>query len=412
MTKHSTTTYQNLIIFLLSILPVIDSINGYLTYEGKITIGTVYKLFIVIVLFFSLLQSGQISTKKFAKLLAFILFIFISVILNIFMDTKANIKTDCIVKLIFNVLMFIFLYENIRCRIINNLALYRIFNYNTVLMIVCIAVPYFLNIGYSSYIGELGFKGFYYSLNELNAVQIILFYFCLYKLLYQTTWKSFLQTVGIFFCVLLTNTKSSMIACVLGLILWFICYFKRNKNIYVFISIIIVALLLGGFALSQFSAFMQRQEFLYNTYGGDIIATLTSGRIYYLSNAWGNLISGNGSFIQLILGNGFSTYHLIEMDLLDMFFFLGIIGVIVLLVFVNWLLRRSKINFKKDKSALRKFEFYIILAFSFFTGHIIFMAMAGSYFVMLCCFNLTFSIKDYKNVNETNIKALSVCCNT
>ena len=161
-------------------------------------------------------------------------------------------------------------------------------------------------------------------------------------------------------------------------------------------GLVIAAILLGlvvlkDFILEQVQGFMQRQTYLYGLYGGSMLDTIVSGRTFYLEKAWLALRQDPLYLLRLFLGNGFCSDILIEMDFIDIFFYLGAIGVLGLTASVIYFFILSLRNFKKDRTLVRAFGFLMIIGFSFLAGHTLFMATSGCYLVLYLCLCMTYT---------------------
>lgn len=401
MIKRMPMSYETIVIILLSILPIVDSINGILTYANKGSIGTIYKLIIIAVMLVMVLSDGKGLSRIFGAVLVAIGYIIFSIVINGVISDASMISVDYPVKLVFNIIMFFVLMQNVMDKHISGETLYKILNYNANVIILCILVPYALNIGHAIYSGNIGYKGFYYSQNELNAALIILFFFSLYKLNQKMTLWSVFQVVGIAVCILLMSTKSSLIACALGVGVYLYEYMRkengRKKIILIGILGIGVATV-SGFVIGKIVDMFTRQNSLFSIYDGSLLATLTSGRIYTLEDAWQQLMNCEDFVINVLIGNGFFSNKLVEMDFFDIFFYLGIIGIIGVLIFLMYVLVKGKKNMKKDKNAIRVTGLIVITAFSFLTGHVLFMATSGCYFILYCIFLMTYSNEVIKSI--------------
>lgn len=390
---------ESIVILMFSILPIIDSVNGYLATEGKFSIGTLYKMVVLVVLAVLIfLKSDRADKRDLMTSVMLIGFVCASIGINVGLGGTI-ISKEFPIKFIFNILTLVTLMQLVKQKIISGNAFYRIFDIGTLLMVICIMVPYILKVGYSIYSGNIGYKGFFYSQNELTAVLLILLYFSLYNLICNFSIKSILQTGGISLSILLTNTKSSMIACALGVVVFVIEYLRRreSKHKMVLIALAVVVIVgASGFVGRQIAGFMQRQTSLSNMYGKSIIATITSGRSYYIADAWSELMQNGHQFLKILIGNGFCSNVLVEMDFLDMFFFLGLTGVLGYCILGFWVYKKSARNYKSDHTIIRRVGFLIVLAFSFLTGHIVFYATSGCYFILLCLFDLYYETSERK----------------
>lgn len=386
---------ESFLIMAFSILPIIDSLNGFLIRNNALSIGTTYKFLLVLLLFIMNINYKEtISANGLKLFLCVIVYIGLSILINVLL-TGIDLNKDYPLKLLFNIMLLLLLFHSIQTKVITGNTIYKIFNVTVYFMIACILIPYVLKTGYTIYANNIGYKGFFYSQNELNASLIILFYFCLYKLVLKFDPKSILQTMGITICVLMTNTKSSMIAVGIGMIILIIDYLKRkeSKHKLIFLLAVVAVSALGiGFFQQQIMNFISRQGSLYSMYSNSLIDTLTSGRLNYVEAAWQELIQNKISMLRVFIGNGFCSKILCEMDIMDMFFFLGLFGVAASLIFFAYILKRANMNFKKDHSCIRFVGLILIFLFSFFTGHVFFMATSGCYFVLLCCFDCYYEL--------------------
>ena len=256
-----------------------------------------------------------------------------------------------------------------------------------------ILVPYALDMGYTIYSGGIGYKGFFYSNNELSVALIVLFYFSLYQLARRISILNLIQLGAIMICVLLLNTKSGMAACLAGGALFAVEYLCRKEA--KFKSLLILAMLLAlyvakDFIIEQISGFMTRQTYLHGLYGGSLLDTILSGRTFKLESAWEEMTAGSGFVFRFLFGNGFCSETLVEMDFIDIFFYLGFFGVAGISIFLVYVFAASVKNFRKDRTLVRPFGFLMVVGFAFLAGHIFFMATAGCYFVLMCCLALMY----------------------
>lgn len=384
-------TIERIIIFLFAILPVVDSLNGILITRGLPSIGTLYKLFTLGVLLVFTLREGSISAPVILSCLGIVMYMAASIFLNLYIFSGKLINTDFPIKLMFNVLTLALLVNCFKVGYIDGESIYTILNINTWLMIVMILVPYALGLGSTIYSGGIGYKAFFYSNNELSVALIILFYFSLYRLARQISILRLVQLGAIMICVLLLNTKSGMAACLAGGAL-FVAEYLLRKDTKFKIPLILV-LLLGlyvakDFIIEQVEGFLTRQTFLYGLYGGSMLDTILSGRTFFLEEAWAVLAEGPAFVFRFLFGNGFCSETLVEMDFVDIFFYLGFFGVAGLTGFFAYIFFAGVKNFRKDGTLVRPFGFLMVIGFAFLAGHVFFMATSGCYFVLLCSLNL------------------------
>lgn len=393
MIRTKSLTIERVITLLFAILPVLDSVNGILITRGLPSIGTIYKVFVLGVLLVFSIREGNFSAPVMLCCLAAVGYIIVSIFLNMSLLEGRLITKDFPIKLIFNILTLALLLNCYRAGYIDGRSIDRIFNISAWLMLFMILVPKALGLGHTIYSGGIGYKGFFYSNNELSVALLILFYYCMYRVTLKLSLLNLIQLGGITVCVLLLNTKSGMIACALGMVLFAFEYLRRKGAKYkgLLIAVMVAALYVAkDFIIDQVSGFMQRQSYLHGIYGGSILDTLVSGRTFLLEGALENLTQSEGFLMRVLLGNGFCSNSLVEMDFVDVFFYLGAVGVIALVVVLGVIFFKSIKNFRADGTWMRPFGYLMIIGFAFLAGHTVFMATSGCYFVLYLCFCLTY----------------------
>jgi hypothetical protein len=295
-------------------------------------------------------------------------------------------------KLISNLFIMGLILEN--KELLDGKSIFSVLNYSVFWILISFLLPYIFDVGNTIYAGGIGYKAFYFSQNELAAVIIILFYFVLYKITLNANFSTFVQLVGLIICMILLNSKSGLIS--LGIGITFICLrqlIKRGFRLNEFLVLIFLVLIFAAqknFFMEQLNKIFLRQNSLYSTYSNSWSETLFSGRTTYLSNAYNYLLNSNGSLFRFLFGNGFCSNVFIEMDFFDLFFYLGIFGLLFVIVFIKWVLKLSLYNFKSDNSFIRIIGFFIIIGYSIMAGHVLFTSFSGYYFILLCCFNIKY----------------------
>ena len=76
------------------------------------------------------------------------------------------------------------------------------------------------------------------------------------------------------------------------------------------------------------------------------------------------------------------------MDILDIFFYLGAIGVIFIIIVLFFFFKMIVHNSREDIGNMRIISYLVILAQLSIAGHVLFMAMSGCYFILYLCFLL------------------------
>ncbi len=393
MTRSKGLTTEKIIIALFMVLPVLDSLNGILITRGLPSIGTIYKVGILGLLILFSLRDGLFSPGILVCSLLAGAYLALSIGLNVFLLKGDLITIDFPIKLLFNVMQFVLLLNCHRAGLLTGKGLDTIFNGSTWLMLIVILIPYALGLGNTIYSGGIGYKGFFYSNNELSVVLLILFCYSLYRTVMRLNIANLIQLGGITVCVLLLNTKSGMIACALGLVLFVIEYLRKPGAKYKGLLLLLIAVagcVSINFIMDQISSFLERQSYLHDLYGGSILDTLVSGRTFFLEEAWADFTSSDHLFLRLLIGNGFCSDSLVEMDFIDLFFYLGLIGLLAVTAGLFYLFIKCVQNCKGDGTIARPFGFLLVVGFSFLAGHTLFMATSGCYFVLMLCYDLIY----------------------
>ena len=381
------------IVFLFSALPFIDMLNGIMS--STLPIGSIYKLLLCIVLLLNILRINKCFSQK--ALLVFLLvisYVLFSIGFNVlFFNGEIN-TLDYPVKLLFNIALLLLFVENYRICAISGNSLYLILDYSCWIMIACYLIPYVLGLGNTVYSGEMGYKGFFIAQNELGVNIVILSFFAAFKLINYFSPMDFIKLMLLVLCGVLLNTKTAIIASFIAVCIWFFYILRKGSFKVRWISIflfIIGLLLLKDKIISAVSNSILRYSTLQNKYyGGSVLTSILSGRNYNVQNAW-QYLNEEHIIFRSIFGNGFCSDILTEMDIIDIFFFLGIIGAVGAMIFIIWIFKKCCSNCKKDKTLLRPLSFIIICILSTLAGHVLFMAMSGCYFVIYCCFLMFYS---------------------
>lgn len=384
--------FDGLIVAMFAILPIVDSVNGFSVLRGGPSIASVYKVLLCGILVLPLLRAQKLRGKSLGALLAAVLYIAFSVGVNLLLFSAEGLKTDFVIKLLFNIITLTLLLENRSNGTLSGYSFYRMLNFSAWLLPVCYFVPYVLGLGNRVYGDSMGYKGFFIAQNELSLIIIVLFYFCLYKLTLKLRFSTLVQVGLLLLCGLLLNTKSTILACLLGTGVCFLYIMVRMP-----VQVRLAAMAIMAFACVAFygviadvcTAMIGRFTTLMSKhYGGSLLTALLSGRDYLFEKAVAALL-GDHFLFRFFFGNGFCSNILVEMDILDIFFYLGFFGAVAAVFFLILVYVKSRKNFKTDPAPIRWLSYFVIVFFLNITGHVLFMAMSGCYFVIYLSFLLT-----------------------
>lgn len=391
---------KTIFIFLFSIIAIIDSINGYLIQVKNISsdVGLIYRAATILVLIYFI--SYKNIKNNIIKIYFIISYFGIVSLITAFNNSNAlNRNIDILLKLIFPILTIEAFKNMNRNNLIDKDDIIKIFDINSILFPLSILIPKILGIGLNVYRDGSGFKGFYKSNNELNIILVILSIYCLDYLLNKSNKKKYL----IYFflnitSLILIGSKTSYIsvALIIGTYTIKSLYKLKVKQIIGICITLILTLNIFSYYSEDIFKSLERQMYKMENYNA--INFILSDRNELLKDAVSVLKSSEFTTNEIIFGMGpykINNYigslkgretREIEMDLFDTFFYYGIIGIIILILYYASYIKKSIIKFKKGE-----LEFSVILSiiimfgFSFFAGHVLYSALSGSFVGLLFC---------------------------
>ncbi len=406
MKKYLDKNISFILLIFLYIQPIIDIITSlcinylHINFTFGMIIRFIFLLFIL--LFYLFIRKDNSKYKKiylFSVLLFIVLFAIITII---FKDINAlSYELTNIIKVFyFVILLSIIDKKDIRFKVSDLVKVACIY-------LILIAIPNIFNISLNSYTqGKVGSVGVFNSGNEISAILSILTPFLIYylfnnnKLLYKI-----IIIILMGYTYFKIGSKIIIISLILSMFINLYLYFKNKKiskkNILVISVCLILFILIGIYILPKTNFYYNLKihlEFLNINNFNDIFTFnfinrfIFSDRLSYLIDV--NNIYFNSSFIEKLFGIGFIhnymmdslSLKLIEMDLFDIFYNIGIIGFIVYLfpIVIN-----IKDVFKvknNDIMLLIKFSIVLGVLISILVGHTLLAPGVSIYLVYLIKF--------------------------
>lgn len=438
------------IIFIL--LPFLDVITALLTRNMgmRITPGIIFKSFLL--LYFTIYI---FKTKSKYKKISLCFLFFVVLYFGGYLFLKPGIldrnfifdELIFLFKLIYFPICFIGLLcyfddENMSKDYITN-----IMKFSLIIYVLLLIIPTVFGISYTTYPTDLkGYIGLFYAGNEIANIMIILFPF---SYLYVNKSKySFLIIFPIILVIMMIGTKVATFGCLIVTVLSLI--FSIIKNKFRINSVVIKCLLVSIFALilSLNSYALYNYKYTKNNYYKDeskeiiidennkaeveeiqgslnvfydknkvtkIIRPLVNGRDILLANTI-SVYNDLDDDSNILFGIGFSNTNnvnntnvarLIEIDICDLYFHFGIIGLLISLfpfIIVGYLfiISFNKINLR---CIYLIFIFMLIFGISTFSGHVLFAPAVSIYLVLLILLFLSEfncygrSLKDNKKIS-------------
>ena len=401
------------VLYLLIILfPIVDLITA-LTVRFDlfpISLGMIYKSFIIILLFIYLLLSKKLFKRRNILYLV-VLFLYICLFFGLHTElfSSAFLKIEVInmLKYIYFPLILLGLYNlyednkiNLELSIKSLLIVFGIY-------LLLLFIPNILGIGNNTYELEYlkGQVGWFYSANELSGILIILLPFIYYFLKEKKYIYYFLYLLLSCYCSTSIGTKAALIGLIVNLIIILLIYLFNNSI--KFINRVIVILLSGIiiflFTNNSYALYNHGQNVdhienpnlqdiephiirpiinndIHIDINNSFIEALYSSRLDYFENTVNIYVKSRK--IDKLFGIGFSNTNIvnnytieknIEIDLLDYFFHYGIIGFVVMMLPLLYILIITIIK----KRLFQKGNLLLVISFvngigaSLIAGHIL-----------------------------------------
>ena len=320
---------------------------------------------------------------------------------------------------------------------VEKLMLYTIITYSALLIL-----PILTGTSFNTYENGLyGMVGWFYAANEISTILVLLFPFS-YLLISNKRKYLFFGILPILLVISYVGTKVTLFGLIISGFIVLVISFLHNKKFLknpfiscLLIFIVILVINFGSYTIKNFFTVLDtpsQTEEIYECVGceelpGDSLLTkikkyglrLLSQRNYFLQNT-NEIYAENFNNETFLLGLGFNDNEeinnsnvtkLIEMDILDIFYHLGVIAVILFLIpflFLLYLLIKDKFKLTKER------VFYILmilmsLGISTIAGHV-YMAPAVSIYVVIYCMFLANELNafDKKKIDKKKITILAL----
>lgn len=378
--------YSKILMWLLILSPIVDNINGYLLLEKKNTsISIVFKTIIFLV---CLIISVQATTIRIMfRIICVILFLALQ--LAVFaMGSKGGTAYN--ISTLIKILTPIVIIMSMRCLAVYDRTVIKcidkIADFYCWFFPISLILPKLLNIGYSTYAGAIGNKGFYFAGNEISIIMIIILVLEIEK---YRSHKSKINLLNIFLGImgmLYLGTKSVYISLMVLIVV--ALYSEKNVNKKVLNIAFIIPAVFGAlwYTINNVNAIVKnisRIMWKYTTKSTGFINFLLSGRELRIMRSM-ERIYDEGIIQKIIFGVSPSAAEnemqiLIEMDVLDLFIRLGLITSTIIIFFYAKYVRKAI----DTKNIVYITGILLVYGASFFSGHMIFAPMVSIVLVIL-----------------------------
>lgn len=405
--KTQMTRPEKFLYYFLSATIFVDFINGIFI---TLPLGEVYRATILVVSFFFIFKN-KIKETGYILLM---LFYFLTISFLTYTQTVSLYGLQFDLKMVLKAIYFVVIFKVIKS--LYNANKFKMETLKKIILNNLYYTPFLflfakvLGVGKTSYENvDLGFKGTFMSLNSINIAMIVLYIFAIDGLFNgKKKMKSLFLTISVIIPMVLLGTKSSLIFLAFAPMLYLLLNFNfkvqftlKKVVIYywTFFLTFIAGLLLYSLdvnaSVSYIDNLIMRQQYLFEN--RDLVTYFLSGRNWLLES--GSLVFmqdigilkilfGAGYFnlhngIAMIWGQELNAVRPIEMDIFDIFFSYGTVGVVMTYGYFLRYLLKGFYN-ATEKIAQPYFVALVsLLIFSVVGGHV-FLEAISSTFLGLC----------------------------
>ena len=379
-----------LIFAALSVYLLIDAINGFfiLSFGIDTQLSVLYKSLMLALL---LVYLSLNNVKALLVIVGLYCTLLLGEALAILMlrssATYMSFVVQHAVKVVTPLVLFLFLLDRYNKDDQLYLKIERVIFINCGIFLLNILLGW-LGIGFSTYGGtvsatSIGVKGFFYAGNEISALMIVFAGFYLAK--------SYLKSKAQFLCLVLLwlsigfliSTKTAILSVII--LVFVIPIVLEGRRIFqfnntpslVFYTLLVAVALQGLLIYQAFEGTLLFNKLSFFLSRGGWVGLILSGRDQFVTVMWDYFIAAE-SVLSMLIGNGVSYYadhikYSSEMDLPDMFFWHGIVGVMITLGIFMMMTFHSAANFFKQFYPYARVVFLInvlLLIISNLSGHI------------------------------------------
>lgn len=385
----------DMVIFILFIgLLPIDTINGFLLHNNvslPISVAQLYKSLLLILLIL------KVAFRP--RFLLYIFFIFCILfspsIYQVFKLGQINHLFPDIIKIsrYLTIILCFYFFTNYFQNNRGEKIVFQFVYISYAVVVVNILVKY-IGLGYPMYnYDDIGSRGFFFAGNEISVLLLILSAIIGKRLWIQN--KYFLYfTIGLLtiFTALTISSKASMIGAIIILLMIpikrpnissinFKAVFRYSLSILIAAPLIVMAawkFIKNSKVYERFTHFYEELDFLTFIY--------SNRNTFYFEYL--NIYKEKYDFVEKLIGVGQTGYEelsdlqTVEIDIIDILFAQGVVGVVVFIILIAFVLLQSlKLSFfsKYNYANFTFFMCVLLFAISSFSGHTFNSGMAGPF---------------------------------
>ncbi len=396
-------TLTSLFFGAIVITPLVDTINGafVLQYGGTgVSIGTFYRFFLIL---FSVLVCTQnrMKTRQLLWVLLSLYFPMNCIVRYNFYSLSFMSSFSYGMKWVFPIILIV-CFDKLQEKSDDRICI-KIMDCWSYLIPGLLFIEYILGLGEKTY-WDAGFRGLYYSINDVGFSLTMMMSYSLYKLIMIEVNIKHIFAVGLnFVAIIILATKSCLMFSVLGICYFLFIKYKKSTRKAVFYTFIVAALIIIGVNLmhEKLTEMLERYIRFYDQMSingsmfAKIMSFLTSARTPRIGRTM-NELSLHFSIVKILFGWKAPWYEgAIEMDWFDSFFQHGIFGLAILFGYCYSFMFRQ-VNYKIP------WLYMLLLAMvcSFFSGHVLNGALSSTVLaIVVQCASSSRKSKDVKNID-------------
>lgn len=368
--------FDKLVLILLIIQPLLDVIT-YLQINNNssfLSASVIIRSIIMIVSFLYLFKIKR--ERKF--LMFFLIYVFINLIYYLF-NGNSLINEAYGLSIIFYYIILSHFFINYKNEYIND----KLITYIYLIYLLLITIP------------RIFLKGVVFnSINDVSSILIGLFPIVLNYLIKKKNYGlGLIVFTGLVASILILGTKVSFFGFLLVIIYFVIKYIKNNykkiskkKIIFTVVLLIILVPIIGYIFVNSyaFTRIMKNINF-FKAYKFDfyfINKVIFSSRLEFLSDLFSIFIKS--PFVVFIFGLGstmLNSMKLVEIDVFDILFRIGVLGFLVYLFLFIRLISKNRLK------GVYLFSFILFMGISLFSGHVFLSTCVSIYPALLFLLN-------------------------
>lgn len=374
----------SILIFLYSCMPIVDSLNGYILLQlnRSFSLGQAYR-FVLLALLFGIAFTKGVSLKRISLHIELIIVFAILSCFHILLYGKFGGEMAYLFQWMFIPLLLLGFIELKETGMIDQKTIAQVLDAYSWIVPATIFVPYILGIGFNTYAGDIGYKGFYYANNGVSFISSVLIIYSLCKLFVNLSFSGVVNSLLLFATCLMLGTKASAVAIIVALVFVLILSFKKNvlrgllTTLLMVVVIIITYIFFERYISEKIMGLINRYNYMQTIYSKTFMDQVTSGRIIKINGLFQSMKTSSVYPWGYIWGMGDSGM-VAEMDFLDLFFGYGIIGFMSLGIYIYKLF-----NVIHNRFSIYSLLLAFAVLYSAIVGHVFNNSMSSMVFVLI-----------------------------